>query len=133
MELIVPSTAKVLAWYDHSAWGKYAAVTQNIYGKGLATYIGCGTSNAITEKILEGALKDAGLWGKDQTLKFPLIIKSGTNQLGKVVHYYFNYSAEAKTLVYTYTNGKSLLTDESVATESQITLPAWGFQIVEEL
>jgi beta-galactosidase len=133
MELIVPTTARVLARYDHPAWGKYAAVTQNNYGKGMATYIGCGTSNAITEKILEGAVKNAGLWGKDQALRFPLIVKSGTNQLNKLVHYYFNYSAEPKTFTYPYANGRALLKGESVTAESQITLPAWGFQIIEEL
>ena len=132
MELIVPTTAKVLAWYDHPAWGKYAAVTRNSYGKGSATYIGCGTNSAITQKILEGALKDAGLWGKDQALKFPMITKSGTNQQGKVIHYYFNYSPEPKTFVYPYAKGKCLLIDELITTQSPITLPAWGFQIIEE-
>jgi beta-galactosidase len=132
MELIVPGTARVLAWYDHPAWGKYAAVTQNNYGKGLATYIGCGTSSAITEKILEGALKDAGLWGKDQALKFPLITKSGINQRGKVIHYYFNYSAEPMTFVYPHAKGLALLTDKLVATQSPVTLPSWGFQVIEE-
>jgi beta-galactosidase len=132
MELITPTTASVLAWYDHPAWGKYAAVTQNKYGKGVATYIGCGTNNAITEKILEGVLKGAGLWGKDQELQFPLITKSGTNQAGKVIHYYFNYSGDTKTFIYPYPTGKALLTDESVAIESKISLPAWGFQVIEE-
>ena len=33
-ELLVPETAKVLAYYDHPYWGKYAAITQNNYGKG---------------------------------------------------------------------------------------------------
>ena len=132
MELITPTTAKVLAWYDHPAWGKYAAVTQNNYGKGVATYIGCGTSSTITESILEGALKSAGLWGKDQELKFPLITKSGINQQGKAIHYYFNYSGEAKTFTYPYAKGIALLTDEDVAMQSKITLPGWGFKIIEE-
>ena len=50
MELITPATAKVLAYYDHPVWGKYAAITENNYGKGMATYIGCMNSNAIAEK-----------------------------------------------------------------------------------
>jgi beta-galactosidase len=132
MELITPTTAKVLAWYDHPAWGKYAAVTRNNYGKGVATYIGCGTSNTITERILEGAVKGAGLWGKDQELKFPLITKSGINQQGKTIHYYFNYSGEAKTFIYPYPKGVALLTNESVLMQSQIILAGWGFKIIEE-
>jgi beta-galactosidase len=133
MELIVPTTAKVLAWYNHPAWGKYAAVTENTYGKGVATYIGCGTNNATTAKILEGALKGAGLWGKDQALKFPLITKSGSNQQGKAIHYYFNYSGAPKTFTYPYAKGTALLSEEKLASQASITLPAWGFQIVEEL
>ena len=109
MELIVPTTAKVLAWYDHPAWGKYAAVTRNTYGKGVATYIGFGTNAALTDKILAEAVKNAGLWGKDQDIRFPLIVKSGINQQNKAVHYYFNYSGQAQILVYPYASGKSLL------------------------
>ena len=133
MELITPTTAKVLAYYDHPVWGKYAAVTQNKYGKGSATYVGCGTNNAVTEKILEGALKSAGLWGNDQLLKFPLIVKSGINAQNKVIHYYFNYSAEPKLFAYPYAKGKALLPDETISPGAKIVLPAWGFQIIREL
>jgi beta-galactosidase len=133
MELIVPTTAKVLAWYNHPAWGKYAAVTENKYGKGIATYIGCGTNSATTGKILENALKGANLWGADQALKFPLITKTGRNQKGKVIHYYFNYSTDPKTFVYPHAKGKSLLSNESLGQQASITLPAWGFQIIEEI
>jgi beta-galactosidase len=132
MELITPTTAKVLAYYDHPAWGKYAAVTQNNYGKGSAIYIGCGINGSITEKILERTLKDAGLWGKDQQMKFPLIIKSGVNSANKSVHYYFNYSAAPKLFVYAYAKGRSLLNGDSFPTQSEHTLPAWGFQVVME-
>jgi beta-galactosidase len=133
MELIVPTTAKVLAWYNHPAWGKYAAVTENKYGKGMATYIGCGTNSATTNKILERALKGAGLWTADQALQFPLITKSGKNQMGKMIHYYFNYSGGAKTFTYPHKKGKALLSDAVLAPQATITLPAWGFQIIEEI
>ena len=132
MELITPTKARVLAYYDHPVWGKYAAVTQNTYGKGTATYIGCVTSNAVTEKIMENALKAASLWGKDQELKFPVIVKSGTNQQGKLIHYYFNYSAQPKTFVYPYKKATELLTGSSITTQSTITLSQWGFKIIEE-
>ncbi|MFV8343534.1 beta-galactosidase [Flavobacterium sp. XS2P39] len=133
MEFLVPTTAKVLASYDHPAWGSYAAVTQNNYGKGVATYIGFGANIAITEKVLEEAVKNAGFWGKDQALKFPIIVKSGTNQRGKVIHYYFNYSGESRSFTYPHLKAKVLLTAETMAGQGQITLPAWGFTIVEEL
>ncbi|MGM0883400.1 MAG: beta-galactosidase trimerization domain-containing protein [Bacillota bacterium] len=75
MELITPTTAEVLAYYDHSYWGKYASVTRNSYGKGIATYVGCMTSAAIINRILQGAVQEAGLWGKNQELTFPVIVK----------------------------------------------------------
>lgn len=47
--------------YGHPVWGKYAAITENSYGKGLATYIGCRTSKEVVEKIVVDAVKKAGL------------------------------------------------------------------------
>jgi beta-galactosidase len=132
MELITPTTAKVLAYYDHSVWGKYAAITQNNYGKGVATYLGCLTTDAILEKVLAEAVKKAGLWGVDQQISFPLIIKSGVNQKGKSVHYYFNYSAVPRSVQYPYANGKELLTNEAIAKGKELQLEAWGIKIVEE-
>jgi beta-galactosidase len=132
MELITPTTAKVLAYYEHPVWGKYAAITQNTYGKGVATYIGCMTSAALNEKILKEALQKANIWGVDQTLSFPLITKSGVNQQGKKVHYFFNYSAVPKSLSYLYKNGKELLSNTPISQNSALNLAAWGVQIVEE-
>lgn len=132
MELITPTTAKVLAYYDHPEWGKYAAITQNNYGKGLATYIGCVISNAVTEKIMEDAIKKAGLWGDAQKLAFPIITKEGVNGKGKKVHYLFNYSSKATTVNYPFANGKELLSGVAINKNSSIKLEPWDVQIVEE-
>jgi beta-galactosidase len=113
-------------------WGKYAAITQNSYGKGLATYIGCRTSNAVLEKIVADAVKKASLWGADQELTFPLITKSGVNQQKKAVHYYFNYSATPASFRYPYGGGKELLTNVNVARNQQLNLGPWAVLIVEE-
>lgn len=132
MELITPKTAKVLAYYDHPVWGKYAAITQNNYGKGLATYVGCMTSEAITAEVVENVVKSAGLWGTDQELKFPLVIKSGINQYGKAIHYYFNYSADPASLIYSYKPGMELLSNTAIPLKSKVDIGAWGVKIVEE-
>jgi beta-galactosidase len=131
MELITPTTAKVLAYYDHPVWGKYAAITENNYGKGLATYIGCLTSSAVTDKILADALKKASLWGNDQQIAFPIITKSGVNKNGKTVHYYFNYSDKETSLNYPYGNGKELLSGNNIASKSTLQLAAWDVKIIE--
>lgn len=132
MELITPTTAKVLANYDHPVWGRYAAITQNNYGKGIATYIGCGISPLATEKVLENVLKKAGLWEDAQRLSFPLITKGGINTQGKIVHYLFNYSAKAITFTYPFENGKDLFSSTDVDKNSSVELEPWGFKIVEE-
>ncbi|WP_217608841.1 beta-galactosidase trimerization domain-containing protein, partial [Bacillus sp. GbtcB15] len=79
MELLTPTTAETLAKFDHPAWGEYAAITGNEYGKGYATYIGCIVSSEIMSGILTQALKRASIWGVEQNVKFPLVIKSGIN------------------------------------------------------
>jgi beta-galactosidase len=132
MELITSTTAKVMAYYDHPVWGKYAAITQNNYGKGLATYIGCMTSNALLEKILADVLKKAGLWGEVQNLHFPIITKQGINEQGKTVRYLFNYSAKPATVNYSFGMGRELLLDETVNKNSVIALEPWAVKIIEE-
>ncbi|MES2240639.1 MAG: beta-galactosidase [Bacteroidota bacterium] len=133
MELLTPTTAKVLAKYDHPQWNNYAAVTQNNYGKGKVTYIGFMPGDILMEKILEGSLKEAALWKEDQKLHFPLITKSGINNQGKTIRYFFNYSAQAKTFTYTQgKNGMDLLNSEKVVKNSEINLAPWGMIIVEE-
>jgi beta-galactosidase len=131
MELITPKTAKTLAYYDHPVWGKYAAITENNYGKGLAAYIGCIVSNKVLEKILQDALKKANLWGLNQQIAFPLITKSGLNQSGKTIHYYFNYSAETQAFNYPFGNGKELLSNETVTKNQQLELQPWAVKIIE--
>ncbi|MNC18407.1 Beta-galactosidase trimerization domain protein [compost metagenome] len=133
MELLTPTTADVLAWYDHPHWGAYAAITENHYGRGTATYIGCLTSDEVMGKVLERVCRNAGLWGTDQQLHFPLINKSGINEAGRTIRYYFNYSDEPKTFTYPYENGIELLTDRPLNTGEEIELSRWGLIIIEEL
>ncbi|GIO15439.1 beta-galactosidase [Cohnella xylanilytica] len=131
MELLTPTTADVLAWYDHPHWGAYAAITENRYGKGTATYVGCLPSAAVMGKVLERAVKAAGLWGADQELSFPLIVKSGTNEAGKTIRYYFNYSDELRSFAYPHEDGTELLSDRAVRSGERIELDRWGVAIVE--
>lgn len=132
MELITATTADILAYYDHPVWGKYAAITQNKYGKGLATYLGCFTSEAILTKLIEEVIKKAGLWGEAQQLSFPIITKEGVNEKGKRLHYLFNYSAKEKTFNYPFASGKELLTGVGIDKNSSVVLEQWGFKIIEE-
>lgn len=132
MELITPTTAEVLAWYEHPHWGEYAAITQNAYGKGKATYVGCYTSSEVIRKVLEHVMKEAGLWGADQELAFPIIVKSGVNEQGNTIRYFFNYSDQATSFVNAYGDGTELLAGTAVSGGHNIELEPWGFCIIEQ-
>lgn len=132
IELLTPTTAEVLATYEHPHWQQYAAITRNRYGAGIVTYIGCMPSAAIMARVLEQAAKEAGLWGADQQLSFPLITRWGINAAGKNVHYYLNYAEQQASLVYPHPNGRELLTNTAVQSGETQTIDRWGVLIIEE-
>ena len=131
MELVNPEGAQVLASYDHYNWKRYAAVTRNVYGKGTATYLGCWTSDAMLREILTDVLKDAGLWDMEQEVEFPVIIKKGTNDLGKEVVYYLNYSPEVRNVIYHGTDGEELFGKAAVTDGQVLEIGGWDLKIVE--
>jgi beta-galactosidase len=90
-------------------------------------------SAAIMRQVLEQAVKQAGLWGLDQQLSFPLITRSGINEQGKAVHYYFNYSDHPGAITYPHAEGRELLSTAPVRTGQVRYIDAWGVLIVEEL
>jgi beta-galactosidase len=89
-------------------------------------------SNAVTEKIMEDAVRKAGLWSDAQNLAFPVITKGGVNGRGKMVHYLFNYASKTTTINYPFANGKELLTGVVINKNSSVALEPWGLKIVEE-
>jgi beta-galactosidase len=132
MELLVPQTAEVLAWYDHPYWGSYAAVTRNTYGQGRATYFGCLPSPAVLDKIIAATVREAGLWGNEQSLQFPLITKKGVNAAGKTIRYYFNYSSRPTAVKHIGLPGIELVSGYPVTAWESMQLSDWGFKIIEE-
>jgi beta-galactosidase len=132
VEMIVPDTAKALAWYDHPFFSRYPAITQNTFGKGSVTFEGTVLSEVLQGKVLAGVLKDAGLAGPDQQLPEKVRVKHGTGSGGKAIHYYFNYSGGPQTLTYAYAAGSDLLSGKSVDRPQPITLDPWDLAIIEE-
>jgi len=132
MELLTPTTATVVARYHHPVWGKYAAITRNTFGKGEVTYVGFMPSDSLIEKILEDALRRAGLWGPQQSLHFPTVVRSGVLSDGHAVHYILNYSAVPAHVSYLFADGRELLTDKVIHGSDGIDLGAWGVAVVEE-
>lgn len=132
MELVTPTTAEVLARYRHPHWGKYAAVTRNVYGKGTATYIACMTTPAVMEEVAARVIREAGLWTDDQELRFPVIVKRGINAAGKEVTYYFNYSEDMQMVENTHAPARELTRGVDVETGDTLSLGAWDFRILVE-
>jgi beta-galactosidase len=132
MELLTPTTATTVARYHHPVWGKYAAVVRNNYGAGEVTYVGFMPGDAMVEKIVEECVKRAGLWGPQQALHFPTIMRSGLLSDGHPVHYLLNYSAAPAQIVYRLPQGKNLLSGEVVSQNGSVSLPAWGVAVIEE-
>ncbi len=130
MELLMPQEAEVLASYDHYNWNEYAAITKNHYGKGTAIYIGCMTDDNTLKAVITEALNSAEV--EIPEYNWPVIVRKGTNDLGKIVIYILNYSAEEQNVVYHGANGIELFSEEAVQDGETITVSAWNVKIVEE-
>lgn len=130
MELLIPQEAEVLAFYDHYNWKEYAAITKNHYGKGTAIYIGCMTDNNTLKAVLTEAFNSAEV--EIPECSWPVIVRKGTNDLGKCVRYILNYSAEEQNVVYHGADGTELFSEESVQDGESITVLPWNLKIVEE-
>lgn len=129
-ELLMPQEAEVLASYDHYNWKEYAAITKNHYRKGTAIYIGCMTDDNTLKAVLTEALNSAEV--EIPEYSWPVIIRKGTNDLGKCVRYILNYSAEEQNVVYHGADGTELFSEESVQDGESITVLPWNLKIVEE-
>ena len=131
MELLMPQEAEVLASYDHYNWKEYAAITKNHYRKGTAIYIGCMTDDNTLKAVLTEALNSAEV--EIPEYSWPVIIRKGTNDLGKCVRYILNYSAEEQNVVYHGADGTELFSEESVQDGDTVTVLPWNVKIIEEL
>jgi len=131
-EMLIPDTAKPLAYFDHSFFGKYPAITQNTFGKGTLTYEGTVLSDKLQAAVLRNVLQLAGLTSADQDLPAPVRVKHGSNRNGKTLHFYLNYSGTPQRFAYSYGAGVDLLTQNKLSHAQTITLNPWDAAIVEE-
>jgi beta-galactosidase len=132
MELLQPTTATVVARYDHPVWNSYAAITRNRYGKGEVTYIGFMPGDALIGRLLADAADRAQVARVPGGLQFPTIVRSGVNSRGRAIHYLLNYSAEPRTVVNPFAAGTELLSDKPVRQGERVELGPWGVAILAE-
>ena len=131
-EYLIPETAKALAYYDHPEFGKYPAITLNNFGKGTLLYEGTAVSDGIQEKLILQQMEQAGIKTVDQNLHWPLITKSGVNDAGRKVHYYYNYTSLKSSLVYPHKAGNELTSGKAVASGASLDIGPWDVLIIEE-
>ena len=129
MELLKPEGAEVLAGYDHYNWKDYAAITRNKYGEGTAYYLGCMTDDNTLYKVIKGALGSAGV--ELSGYSYPVIVREGTNDFGKTVRYFLNYSAEEQEVTYKYDDGEDVISGEEIKSGEELKISAWDMRIVE--
>jgi beta-galactosidase len=131
-EFLQLETAKPLAVYDHPFFGRWPAITSNVFGSGTLIYEGTALSDKLQEAIVLDALGGAGLTGPDQQLPSSVRLKHGISHDGRNLHYYLNYSGSPATLTYSYTAGTDLLTGQSLAQGQETTVGPWDLLIMKE-
>ena len=89
-------------------------------------------SDALQSKVVLDILQPAGLKGADQDLPLSIRVKHGTNQNGKMIHYYLNYSSNVQILKYPYAAGTDLLTRTAVSDSQHLTVKPWDLLVIEE-
>lgn len=132
MEMVRPldsSPCEVWAHYNHKYWKRYAAITHHAYGAGTATYLGCFLEKVGFEALFRRLLSIAEIPVPD--IRFPIICKSGTNDEGNTIRYYFNYSSEPHHFTYKGADAKNLLTGRNVTDGDIIELQDWDLIILE--
>lgn len=132
-ELLEPRGAEVLAKYDHSVWGKYAAVTRNQYGKGVVTYVGTLPSDQNLEAIVRSAALGARVIEDNDNIRFPVILKTLKDANKKTTRFFFNYSSQSQKITYPFSHGKDLLSGLDIAPNEVVELAPWDFFIVQSV
>ena len=131
-EFLMPEHARAMAYYDHPFFGKWAAITENEFGSGTLLYEGTYLSDKLQSAVLRGSLEKVGLLGPEQQLPSSIHVQSGTNRLGKRLHYFFNYSGAETQATYSYGAGTNLLDSKAVSHSAVLTIAPWDLAIVEE-
>ncbi|KRL54058.1 beta-galactosidase [Furfurilactobacillus rossiae] len=130
MELLTVTTGKILAQYNHDYWGKYAAITENKYGKGKAFYIGSFFDQKDMKIIFKYILKKTGVWSNRQEQSFPIINKRLIDSVHRNhLDFYFNYSSKPQKVIFYSSEGTSLFTHENLHNQDTFILKPWDLQI----
>lgn len=130
-EFLQPSTAKTLATYNHPFFGRWPAITENHFGKGMLVYEGTALSDVLQQRLVEHALQISGIDFDPAAHTSPVRQKRGINALGKTITYVLNYSSSPAQATYHGPAAHDLLTSGIVRDGQILTIPAWDLVIAE--
>ena len=130
-DMVLPETAKPLAFYDHPFFGKYPALTRNAFGKGTVTYQGTVLSDALQEKVVADVLKQAGI-APEAGLPAKVRARQAVARDGKALRFYLNFSGEPQSFAYGHGAGTELLSQKPVAAGERLALGPWDLAVVRE-
>jgi beta-galactosidase len=130
-DMLLPETAKALAFYDHAFFGRYPAITRNVFGKGSVTYEGTVLTDALQQRVVADVLGQAGI-SPDEALPAVVRLRHSVGRDGKGLRFYLNFSGQPQSLVYGHAAGTELLSQRPVAAGERLTLAPWGLAFIRE-
>jgi beta-galactosidase len=128
-EMILPEGARPLAFYDHPFFGRYPAITHNIFGKGSVTYEGTVLTDALQGKVVADVLRQAGIL-VDAALPPPVRLREAVARDGKPLRFYLNFSGQTQSFAHAHGAGTELLSGRGVADGERLTLGPWDLAVV---
>ena len=131
-ELLKVEGGKSIANYDHTYWKEYAGITQNAYELGQAFYIGCYTDKCVLKEVIKKAMAHITTEETNVQTSWPVIVRSGKNEVGNLVHYVLHYSEETEAFECPYNLVEDLLTGNKYRKGDNINLKDWDVLILEE-
>lgn len=131
MEFLIPEGAQPLAYVEHPFFGQWPCVTENSYGKGHLIYVGASPSLEVMKKVVARAAGRVLAADAALQYRFPVIVRSGTNDAGATLHYVFNYSAGKQSVPNRFGKVSDLLTGHTIPADGTIELEPWGVAILK--
>jgi len=130
-DMLLPETARPVAFYDHPFFGRYPALTRNAFGKGTVTYQGTVLTDALQRKVVADVLKQAGIVA-EPGLPERVRLRQATGRDGKTLRFYLNFSGEPQSFAWARGAGTELLSQKPVAPGGRLVLGPWDLAVVRE-
>ncbi|MGI4981235.1 MAG: beta-galactosidase trimerization domain-containing protein, partial [Janthinobacterium lividum] len=130
-EFLQPTTAKPLATYDHPFFGRWAAITENSYGKGGLVYEGTALTPELQQAVVQHALGSSGISFDAKASASSVRVKRGVSGDGRELTYLLNYSSSPSSVSYTGRPAHDVLTGIALATGQVVQLKPWDLVIAE--